>query len=161
MARKIPTIGINVGLKRVPKASSTYQAAFTRSTRESMAAIIENYRSLVNAIRDATPQILHDIMEPVFDLSQLYCPVKTGKLQDSGRISAHETGTRVRVDISYGDGANVPYAAIVHERTELAHAPPTRSKYLQAALEESLDDIKEGIVQAYGDIINKGGGRML
>jgi hypothetical protein len=88
----------------------------------------------------------------IFDYSQWLVPVEFGPLKASGTIKKKGKGENAEVEISYG-GEEAPYAAIVHERTDLAHGeeynikwaddiaagrktarePQQRSKFLEAA----------------------------
>jgi hypothetical protein len=53
--------------------------------------------------------------EPAFKLTQERCPVKTGKLVRSGRISIRVGAKQITAKILYG-GPDVPYAAWRHEQ---------------------------------------------
>lgn len=127
---------------------------YEKLTRESMAEVMQNMESLVNLLQGATPDIMLDIMMPVFEKSQEYCPVDTGLLKSTGDL--HVSGdeeTRVKVEISYGGNGTAWYAPIVHERVDIGHRPPTRSKFLQAAVEEETENLRARVVEAYAAIL--------
>jgi hypothetical protein len=114
-----------------------------------MANIIARYDRLIRQLRSATPTIIYDALMPVFNRSQVYVPKKTGALMASGHLQVGTTlSGRPEGSITYG-GKDAPYAALVHEMTGRAHSPPTRSKFLQAALEEELDSFLVSIAADY------------
>lgn len=135
---------LTVGYSRLPGRTSEGSRAyfgkqFTISARESMQSVIENFRLLVAAMKDACPDSLEEAMSPTFDKAQRYCPKKTRALVESGEmISGINANGGAYCQISFGDNGRISYAAIVHERTDLHHALPTRSKYLEAAVSEDL-----------------------
>lgn len=122
-------------------SSAFYRKQFTSDAREAMSDIIRKYSQIVNHLKGVTPDILLEVLLPVFDKSQMYCPVKTGALLASGDLRVTEnSGNRVKAVISYGN-ASTPYTAIVHERVDLHHESPTRAKWLQSAMEEEFDSL--------------------
>lgn len=143
MTRKVFSTGFGQRLPgRVRPGSHAYfRRNATLSARAAMQEIIARYNQLIRNMDASTPEILANALQPAFDLSQLYVPVKTGLLQRSGVLAVEEdTATgQTEASITYGD-AEAWYAALVHEFTWLNHEYPTRAKYLQEALEESVDD---------------------
>lgn len=65
----------------------------------------------------------------------------------SGFLRSSATDTGVREDesgrISIEIGFNAQYAAAVHEKLEAFHKPPTRSKYLETAMNEEAPKMGE------------------
>ena len=139
-----------VGYVRLPSRTRSgshadWNKSTTKEVRASMAAIIGKYNKLIQGIKQVTPTALEYALEPAFNLSMEYCPQDTGALVESANLYAEQTDKGPRAWITYGGKGVLHYAAIVHERTDLRHAPPTRSKYLQAALEETVQLIKPRI----------------
>lgn len=130
--------------QRLPgRVSAGSQASFrkeaTTSARADMSKILARYSELTKNLHANTPDVLINALTPAFDKSQEYVPVKTGDLANSGVLSAEIAGAdEAEASITYGS-AEIWYAAQVHEYVWLNHKAPTRSKYLQAALEEELD----------------------
>lgn len=123
---------------------------FQASAREQMAEIIRRYRNLINRLKTVTPEAMEEALQPVYDKSQEYCPVDTGALINSGVVEITKTsGGKTVGYIKYGD-AVAWYAAIVHERMDLNHEPPTRAKFLQSALEEEFDNFLVTLALRYG-----------
>jgi hypothetical protein len=113
-----------------------------------MAAVLKRYEAFVRNFQDVTPDVLRNALQPVFDKSQEYVPVRTGDLKDSGVITVTSSHDRTEGEITYGN-AQAWYAALVHEYVWLNHAPPTRAKYLQSAMEEELDNFMTSIALDY------------
>lgn len=107
----------------------------TLSARSSMAEITQRYSNIVKRLKQVTPEAIRHALTPAYELSQMYVPVDTGNLRATGLIRVTEEGNTIVGNINYG-GPDAPYAAIVHERMDLRHTPPTRAKYLQSAMEE-------------------------
>lgn len=130
-----------------------HRKQFTGSARSSMAEINAAYTKILQRMKAVTPEILREAMEPIFEKSQDYVPVKTGALKASGRLSiSGGAGERPSAFIIYGD-ASSKYAAIVHERTDLNHAAPTRAKFLQSAMEEEFDSLLTHLAVAYATVL--------
>lgn len=141
-------IKLVIGHERLPRGAGATQKAFTQSTRRSLKSVVDNFRSAINQLEDNSVANVHRAIMPTFGLSQVYCPIKTGKLLDSGKVEVHYAKKhRIRAKISYGGNGSVPYAAIVHEDVTKYHEPPTRSKFLQAAIEETYKEVWETFTQ--------------
>lgn len=110
---------------------------------------------ILDQVYDASEEIMLEALEPTFEKSQMYCPVETGKLKNSGYLEVNAFRGNPRVEIGYGFGGSPknkmgkPYTAYVHEMLELKHEPPTRAKWLQAAVMEDLDLIMERLSIGY------------
>lgn len=145
---------LTVGYKRIPSRTSEgskadYNKSATLDARASMSGIVKQFSALVASWKLATPDALEMALMPTFDKAQLYCPVDTGMLVESGElISGVNSDGSGYAQISFGGGGVIHYAAIVHERTDLRHESPTRSKYLQAAVEEDLGKMQGRFVRA-------------
>lgn len=135
-----------IGYDRLPSRTSqgskaSFNKMYTKSARESMQGVIKEISAIFNQTKAILPDVMEASLQPTFERSQLYCPVKTGLLKSSGDLSSGIAKGRPTATISYGNGGEVHYAAMVHEMTENFHEPPTRSKFLQSALEEDINNI--------------------
>lgn len=144
-------VSANFG-KRLPGKTRHGSQAFYRKHatiegRQGMAEILKRYSAFIRQLEGATPEILENAMMPAFNKSQEYVPKDTLALAQSGRLTV-ENGPRPTAFITYGD-EKAWYAALVHEYTWLNHEPPTRAKYLQAALEEELDSFLTSLAVDY------------
>ncbi len=117
--------------------------------------LMEEINLWTKHIKEEAHKVAHNALVPTFQKSQRYCPVSLdgsrpydspGTLKRSGRLVIKEKGSvgatsRSEVSISYG-GNGIPfYAVFVHEIPR-RHTPPTRYKFLEAALKEDMSDIK-------------------
>ena len=138
-----PRFRARLGRQRVTRTTSKAVAAGIGSATKQMKAIEKEYGRWVNHVEMFTPQALMEALQPTFDKSQDYVPVKSGRLKASGFLEMFKTaGGDSGVQIGYGRGGQPPYTIIVHERLDLVHAPPTRAKFLQAALEEDAEQVQ-------------------
>jgi hypothetical protein len=90
----------------------------------------------------------------VFERSQYEVPVDTGALRSSGYITQpYVFGNQVAISIVYGQAA-APYALWVHEMMESYHEPPTKAKFLEDPLTNSLEDFRRGFRQVLEDAVS-------
>lgn len=106
-------------------------------------------------VEDATPEILLDVLQPTFAKSQVYCPKLTHKLVNSGYLVITKFRGSPRVEMGYGRGGDPFYAAYVHERVDIPHRPPTRSKFLQAAMQEDIRYIRVRLEKRYRQLFGE------
>jgi hypothetical protein len=86
-----------------------------------------------NQMKGITAQVNAEIAEEVLERAKYYCPVKEGKLRDSGRIEQLPDGScRIYFECEY--------AWYVHEFTWKHHEYPTRAKFLTEALYEVMKE---------------------
>lgn len=138
-------VQFNVGRVRVTGSAKISEVGYIRSIRKQMDAIIQNVKKAVQHIEDTTPEALVFGIQPVFDRSQELVPVDTGALKASGFIETRETASGVEVFVGYGRFGRPFYAGFVHERLDLRHAPPTQAKFLEAAINEKIDDFSRRV----------------
>lgn len=112
---------------------------------------------LVRGGRDAVEisgRYLYAHAAKVFEQSQLEVPVDTGALRSSGFITQpYIFGNQVAISIVYGQAA-APYALWVHEILEYYHEPPTKSKFLEDPLTNSLEEFRLGFRQVLEDAVS-------
>jgi len=126
-----------------------FRKATTKTAQADMAAIIQRYDGFIKHLQGVTPEAIYDALEPVFDKSQEYVPKATGLLAESAEMNINQLDNgRIEGEITYGS-TSAWYAALVHELVYVNHEPPTRSKYLQAALEEEMDNFLTSILLHY------------
>lgn len=145
------TKNFNAGFdyKRLPGSvnwgsQAFYRKVATQDARRSMADIIAKYAKLITHIKASSPQILENALKPIFKQAQYYVPEDTGALWESGKLTSGMQAGKPTAAITFGN-EEAWYAAIVHEFTWLKHEAPTRSKFLQAAMEEGLDGIMDSL----------------
>lgn len=151
MARRL--IRSRIGYARLPSNVDPSQAGYTQAIRAQMKSIEDNLTEVISQVKDAGPDIVLDALQPTFDKSQSYVPVKSGVLKDSGYLGAKEVNGETIAEIGYGKSGQPPYAVFVHERLDLQHAAPTRAKFLQSALEEDMSDIQARLFAGYAALL--------
>jgi hypothetical protein len=107
------------------------------------------FQSLIDQFEGVTPEIMLNAVQPTFQKSQEYCPTDTGALKSSGYAEITSTARGGRVEVGYAKGGSPPYAVYVHENLSNFHRPPTRAKWLQAAMLEDLTSIFTRIQNGY------------
>jgi len=117
-----------------------------------MRDVLQTFKRFVEHVNNVTPEIIKDGLQPAFNLSQVYVPKDTLKLMRSGFLEARREGTSIQVEIGYGKNGFPYYAGTVHERVEVQHAAPTRSKYLEAALIETSEEVQKRILNGMREI---------
>lgn len=107
-------------------------------------------------------RVLYDALLPTFHKSQVYAPKDTQLLVNSGRLDVEPAKTAggsrrsATASISYG-GRGVPfYAVYVHEILSYRHDPPTRAKFLESALREDMDKIRDRMVNGLRKVTGGG-----
>ncbi len=135
--------GVNWG------SNAFYRKVATQDARLAMADIIKKYSQFLDKLKAATPEIVHNALKPTFKRAQYYVPEKTGALWESGKLTygVNDSG-RAFASITFGND-EAWYAALVHEFVWQQHEAPTRSKYLQAAMEENIDGIMKSLQVDY------------
>jgi len=152
MAGTTPAFLGKIVASRGDSLTASYNRFYAQRTQKSMAAVNKNFAALIQTMTGIAPDVLKQVLQPTLDLAQVYTPVDTGELVNSGRLRVTRTHQNPRVEIAFGGGA-VNYAALVHEKTEYWHEPPTRSKYLQTAMQETLDDMREVFANHYRTLL--------
>lgn len=76
-------------------------------------------------------------------------PLDEGTLQRSGNTDVEQgiglSGTKTKSSVFY----DTPYAARLHEHPEYNFQNSRKGKYLEKAIEETKDDVKRYLVEAY------------
>lgn len=144
----------SVGRQRMDPSIMRHEARYIASLRAQFKVITDNYERIVQAMKGKpSAEILLEALQPTFRLSQKYVPVLSGDLKASGFLEIDPSSKLPRVVIGYARGGSPHYAAHVHERVDIGHAPPTRSKFLLAALEEDNANIQKRIVRGYKQML--------
>lgn len=128
-----------------------YAAAMAKTSKE----LTDQLLSIFDQFEDASVDIMLEALEPTYELSQVYVPKDTGELSESGYLEEVSTSRgNPQVQIGYGRSGSPYYAMYVHEMTSIPHEAPTRSKFLQAAVMEDLDNIFVRLGSGYKAFLN-------
>jgi hypothetical protein len=133
----VPRLKLRMGLQRVRKPRSPSEPGFVAQMNRQVRALTDELHSILDQFEDATPEIVKDALQPTFDKSQAWCPVRTGELKASGYLEI----TGKTVEMGYGFGNKPWYTVFVHENLDQYHAPPTQAKFLERAMKEDMNAI--------------------
>lgn len=122
-----------------------YAAAMAQTSKE----LTESLLDILTQFQDASPEIMIEALEPTLALAQEYVPFDTGELYNSAYLEDTSTKTIPRVEIGYARRGRPYYAMYVHEMVHIPHQAPTRAKWLQAAVMEDLDNIRQRLEHGY------------
>lgn len=126
-------------------------AGSTLDTRKALAGLVDSINAIVEHIEGVTPDALEFATLPILQRANKYVPRDTEALADS---QYQETVTRrgnVVTEIGYAQGGKPDYAVWVHEIATYDHEPPTRYKYLQAAMQEKLGEVRPRLIKYLQD----------
>ena len=131
---------VNVRLYRPKQYYGMHSAA-----KAGFAPIVKAFEDFCRTLeQEILPDVMLDALEPTLGLSLSYTPYATGELYNSAFLDVSKRGRNPQVEIGYGKDGQAPYALQVHE-IPAYHEPPTRYKYLEAALMEDSGDILQRI----------------
>lgn len=148
MARQVR---FKVGRQRLDGNVRPSQANYTRQIREQMKVIEDNLMRVIKGIEGLTPEALEYGVQPIYDKSQVYVPVKTGDLKVSGFVDSGVTSRGARVVVSYGKGGKPEYAVFVHEMVDFQHDAPTQAKFLEYAVDEHINEVAPRVAKFIKD----------
>jgi hypothetical protein len=137
----------NIGKSR--GAAGRFHASHTAAAQRSAKAITDEILRIFDQFEEASEEIMLEALEPTMALADSYCPVDTGAMLASGYLEVTTFRGKPRVEIGYGKGGVPDYTAYVHENMEMSHDPPTRAKWLQAAVMEDLGGIYSRLGAGY------------
>jgi hypothetical protein len=150
------TFNLVVGKIRTTAPKYPSEAGYVSSINAQLKDLKAIIQSIFDQFENATPDIMLAAVQPTFEKSKVYCPKKTGALVSSGYTAITATGRTPRVEVGYAKGGSPFYAVFVHEMTGIFHNPPTRSKWLQAAMMEDTGVIRDRLVDGYRAFSNSG-----
>lgn len=124
-----------------------YDQDHAANLQASLADVLGNLKKWISHVKGQTPQIVKEALEPTLELAEYYCPKDTEALVNSSYLVARTFRGNAQAEIGFAKGGDPDYAIYVHERTDLEHQSPTRSKFLQHAVEEDFDLIGERVAE--------------
>lgn len=104
-----------------------------KERREKIAPALKKRKETVLKLNIMKNNIALSMAKRILYKSLIYCPIDTGALRRSAKLSI----TRRGMVISYGD-SKVYYASYVHEIPRYKHTPPTQAKFLEEAVKEVI-----------------------
>ncbi len=140
-------LNISVGRTTLGRGLSPSMANYVEVMREQMKVVQRNMVKVISHIEGVTAEAIRFGLQPIFDKSQLYVPVDTGDLKRSAFIEVRKGASGLSAAIGYARYGRPNYAALVHERLDFRHAPPTRAKFLEGAVNEHIGDFERRVVR--------------
>lgn len=115
-----------------------------------MKELMDNVNYIIDQFEAVTPDIMLEVLQPIFDESQVLVPQRTGALKASGflRVASGRTGN-IWVEMGYADGGNPFYGAYVHEMVSIPHKAPTQAKFLEKPLNDHMLDLIDELASRY------------
>lgn len=151
------SVGIKLKVGKVNVRTPKYpsEPGYVKAVNTGMKELEKNLLSILDQFANVTPEIMKGALQPMFDLSQEYVPVRGGTLKESGYLEIVERGGRPFVEIGYAKGGSPDYAVYVHEMIEIPHTAPTRSKFLEHAVNEAVGDTIDRLVADYKEFMGE------
>ena len=146
MANKL---NLRMGLTKVNMPQYASESDYVQQVQAVMKALRDDLQYIMDQFEDVTPDITIEALRPIFDKSQEYCPHRTGELRNSGFLESVGFRGEPRVEMGYAKGGIPRYAVLVHEQVEVQHKAPTRSKFLEAAINEDYGEIIDRVYDGY------------
>lgn len=138
---------LHLGRQNIRASENSSSAELGRALNSSLQAITSEVAGFVAHMKDVTPDILVEALEPTFGKALEYCPVgETGRLRASGYLEVERYRDLPVAVMGFGRGGNPEYTVYVHE-IPATHAPPTQAKWLQNALDEDFFSIVSSLPQ--------------
>lgn len=144
-----PRLQLKMGLTKVRKPQYASEPGFVSAVNEQLKVLTEELKDIFDQVEGATAEITKEALEPTFEKSKLYCPKDTHELVNSGYLEVTSFRGKPQVEMGYGKGGSPRYAVYVHEMTQYNHAFPTRSKFMEAAINEDMGSLPHRIADGY------------
>lgn len=142
-------VKLNVGKQFSRNVGHASDAYFVQSMQNAMRDVTDQLLSILDQFEEASAEIMREAIEPTMDLADYYCPKDTHRLVNSQFIEVRNFRGKPRLEAGYAKGGIPFYGAFVHEATWVPHKEPTRSKWLQAAIMEDMNNIYSRLGQGY------------
>lgn len=144
-----------LGRARINATVWSGSPGFVGAARRATAQISGALNGILEEVKGPITQAaMLDAIEPTLDKAKALTPKKTGALRESGYVEAGHFRGKPYVEIGFAKYGDPEYAVIIHESTEMYHKPPTRSKFLQAAVLGDLAAIRQRLYVAYKQAFN-------
>lgn len=122
-------------------------------SKDGSKAFVKELNRLVSHLGNQGGRIAYEALRPTFQISQLYVPIDTGALKRSGDLSMIERRGITVAEISYAKNGRPFYANYVHEISAYSHVAPTKAKFLEAAVREDMENIKDRVIKGAKDAL--------
>jgi hypothetical protein len=130
---------LRIGKIRSSRPVYPSEPGFIQSVNAQLKDLQFAIQSIADQMGEVSPFIAQEAWAPTFAKARAWCPRKTGALVGSGYLEITSfSKSSPHVEMGFGRGGDPPYTVYVHEQVNHYHAPPTRAKWLQAAVLEDI-----------------------
>lgn len=151
------SVSLQIGKLTPRTAKYPSDSSFRADIRAQMKELTDVLNSLFDQLENNSAEAIKSALGPTFLKSQTYCPYLTGALRNSGYLETVSSGKgNIKVEMGYGKGGQPPYTMFVHENINTYHKPPTRAKWLQAAVYEDISTFLPKLQQEYVEMMQGG-----
>lgn len=137
-----PYMGARRSAPGMNQSAVALRDAFTRQVR-GLTKVMEQW---VNGLDASMADVIAETIRPTFEKALTYTPVDTAALVESGYLEVETLYRRHVVAIGFARGNKPDYAIYVHEMP-YQHEAPTRSKFLEAAIDEDFRSLEARFAQ--------------
>jgi hypothetical protein len=81
-------------------------------------------------------------MNDILNGALVYAPIDTGLLRSTGKVDGPRGRPVIEAAVQFGS-PEAYYAAVVHNRFDLHHEPPTQAGYLQQAVDDATPQMPQ------------------
>lgn len=143
-------IKVQIGLER-KRATPLFpsEPRYVAQMNAQARAITDQLLGILDAAAEVSEDIMLEALQPTLEKAKYYCPKDTGDLVESAFLRVASFRGKPRVEMGFAKGGDPYYAIYVHEILHYAHEPPTRAKFLEAAVKEDLDEIYRRLNRGY------------
>lgn len=145
----VARLNVRLGLQSVKKPQYATEVDYVAQVKKQMQVLQGDLEYVISQFEDATPEIIIEALRPTLELAKKYTPKLTGELVNSAYLESVGFRGGQRVELGYAKGGSPRYAALVHEQVEVKHQSPTRSKFLEAAVNEDIGNVIDRLAGGY------------
>lgn len=142
-------LNVKLGLQSVRKPQYASEPDYVQQMRAVSKALQSDLQYILEQFEDVSPEIVIVALTPTKELAQKYTPRRTGELRNSAFLESVGSKGAERVELGFAKGGIPRYATLVHEQVEVPHEAPTRSKFLEAAINEDIGNMIDRLSDGY------------
>lgn len=119
----------------------------TLDTRRALKRVVDTINDIIDSVEGSTADAIEYATLPILQRANKYVPKDTRALANSQYQETRTFRGRVVTELGYALGGKPDYAVWVHEIASYEHEPPTRYKFLQAAITEKLPEVRPRLIK--------------
>lgn len=131
-----------MGARRSAPGMNQSAVALRDDFNRQVRGLTKVFEQWINGLDEAMGEVVVEAIRPTFEKALSYTPVDTAALVESGYLELETLYRRKVVAIGFARGNKPDYAIYVHEMP-YSHQAPTRSKFLEAAIDEDWRTLQD------------------